>query len=157
MDQSSSKLFTEASQLLDEYYRAIITKIADEIVDNRDTFDSPYTGRAEEIVDRYGLHLQSLNILRSEMMSMAQFLAERDRGEAPAPPVAPSGLPVDSETPLAPGANVLAEWGGGWWRASVVAVEPEGDVLIHYVGWGDQWNERVPRSRLRTEADSSME
>jgi len=157
MDQSSSKLFTEASQLLDEYYRAIITKIADEIVDNRDTFDSPYTGRAEEIVDRYGLHLQSLNILRSEMMSMAQFLAERDRGEAPAPPVAPSGLPVDSETPLAPGANVLAEWGGGWWRASVVAVEPEGDVLIHYVGWGDQWNERVPRSRLRAEADSLME
>jgi hypothetical protein len=58
------------------------------------------------------------------------------------------GRPVTAETPLRPGDTVQAEWHGAWWPAEVVEVRPDGAVRVRYPGWGDHWNETVPRTRL---------
>jgi hypothetical protein len=70
--------------------------------------------------------------------------AESDNG-----PITPSDRLVDDEADLAIGAHVQVEWKGNWWRGEVMQVLDDGTVLIHYTGWGDNWDEVVPRSRLR--------
>jgi hypothetical protein len=49
------------------------------------------------------------------------------------------------------GDAVFVEWGGSMWRATVVAGLADGRAVIHYDGWGDEWDELVTPSRLRTE------
>jgi hypothetical protein len=44
--------------------------------------------------------------------------------------------------------EIEVEWGGQWWPATVV--QKNGDkTLIHYVGWGDEWDEWVMKDRMR--------
>jgi len=43
---------------------------------------------------------------------------------------------------------VRAQWGAGWFDAQVIGLSGE-SVRIHYTGYGDMWNEEVPRYRLR--------
>ena len=71
--------------------------------------------------------------------------------------MAPSGRPVGADTPLEAGAQVLAEWNGAWWLATVVSTEPNGAVRIHYSDWGDDWDETVPRERLQEYVVDSSE
>jgi hypothetical protein len=59
-----------------------------------------------------------------------------------------STRPVTERTRLAPGDALHVEWGGRWWAGSVVRVEDDGRVRIHYEGWASSWDETVPRSRL---------
>jgi hypothetical protein len=158
MDTPPSAMFTEALRLLNEYYRSIVTKVAEEIVENRDTFDLPYTGRAEEIIDRYGLHLQSVARINCDLMTMANLMSQQEAaaaGSMPGLPVAPSGRPIDPDAVLEPGTPILVEWCGSWWRANVVCSEPDGRVRIHYAGWGDNWDETVPRTRLQEDGSKS--
>lgn len=47
-----------------------------------------------------------------------------------------------------PGDLVEVEWRGSWWPA--VLVERRGDLwLIHYEGYGDEWDETVGPDRIR--------
>jgi len=157
MDQTTPNVLTDALQVLDGYYRAIVTKVAEDIVDHREQFEDAYPGRAEEIVDRYGMHLQCLariyaditTILENDRQKVEQNQQALDADAIPVVPITQTGQAIDAETPLEVGTIVCAEWRGFWWRASVVALEPNGDVRVHYDGWGERWDETVPRSRLQ--------
>jgi len=41
------------------------------------------------------------------------------------------------------------EWGGSMWRATVLRALSDGRAVIHYDGWGDEWDETVPPARIR--------
>jgi hypothetical protein len=60
-----------------------------------------------------------------------------------------TGGAVTAQTPLGEGDDLQAEYGGQWWPARVLALEEDGQVKITYPGWGKEWDEIVPRSRLR--------
>jgi len=155
MKPSAKNVYAEALRILEGYYRAVVARAAEEVVENREDFEGRYPGRAEEIVDRYGQHLQSLCRLCSDLASADAAARGASAGVgAEAMPVEPSGRPVGPDTPLEAGARVLAEWQGYWFRARVVSLVDDGTVLIHYEGWDDMWDEAVPRSRLQ-EADES--
>jgi hypothetical protein len=68
-------------------------------------------------------------------------------------PVEPSDIPVTPETPLAPGTPLLAYSQGKWWRATVVAVEPDGLVLVAFPGWDPHLRDRFPRKLLQIDPD----
>jgi hypothetical protein len=59
-----------------------------------------------------------------------------------------SNRPVTEATRLKEGDAVRVEWGGNWWAGSVLSVQKNGTVRIHYEGWDSSWDETVPRSRL---------
>jgi len=65
----------------------------------------------------------------------------------------PTGRPVEPDTAITPGTRLLAEWTGKWLAVDVLEVKPDGKIRIHWVGWADQFNEDVDRSRLRFPAD----
>ncbi len=79
--------------------------------------------------------------------------------EPPAPPpqtpiTAPMvATPVATAKPkddliLGRDAAVEVEWHGTWYAA--VVLDPSGDgFLIHYDGYSDEWDEVVPRDRIR--------
>lgn len=46
-----------------------------------------------------------------------------------------------------PGDGALVEWGNRWWDATVLEVD-DGSYYIHYVGWGDEWDEWVGPDRI---------
>ena len=55
----------------------------------------------------------------------------------------PAVAGVPAETP-----EIEVEWRGKWWPAKVL--KKEGDTtLIHYVGFGSEWDEAVPANRIR--------
>ncbi|MBS0201648.1 MAG: trypsin-like peptidase domain-containing protein [Planctomycetes bacterium] len=66
----------------------------------------------------------------------------------PAAPV-PPGDPVTADAKLMKGAKLVAEWAGKWLPVEVLDAKPNGSVRVHWVGWGDQFDEDLPRSRLR--------
>ena len=73
-------------------------------------------------------------------------------GQAPVRIGSPDGSnskPVSATTALKPGDRVQGEWAGAWWAAEVLAVQPNGDVRVHYEGWGTEWDEWVLPLRVR--------
>ena len=45
-------------------------------------------------------------------------------------------------------AEIEVEWQGQWWPAKVL--KKDGDkTRVHYIGWGDEWDEWVPAIRIR--------
>jgi hypothetical protein len=164
MSNFSNNPLAQALKVLNDYYRALVTRIAEEIVENQDRFDADYPGGAEELIDRYGLHLHNVARVHADLMAVGvavygpQFVQTQGAGvpgDWPGMPVQPSGLPVGPDTPLEVGAAVLANWRGVWWRAQVVALEPGDLVRIHYVGWDSRWDETVPRSSLLLDTGES--
>lgn len=67
----------------------------------------------------------------------------------PTPLKKPSDIVVKADTKLKPGDPVQVEWKKQWWLGSVVALQKDGKVKIHYFGWSFSWDEVVDRSRLR--------
>ncbi len=65
------------------------------------------------------------------------------------PPADEHGYLVLATTPLAVGQLVRASWGASYFSAQVTAVNADGTVGIHYVGYSEMWNETVPRTSLR--------
>ena len=59
------------------------------------------------------------------------------------------GNPVNAETKLKAGQRVLIEWRGSWWGGHIIKTMKDGKAEIHYDGHSDDWDEIVPRSRLR--------
>jgi predicted nucleic acid-binding Zn-ribbon protein len=57
---------------------------------------------------------------------------------------------VTANTPLQAGQRFHVKWGNDWYMGTAVYVHPAtGEVLIRYDGWGADFNEVVPRERLR--------
>jgi hypothetical protein len=46
------------------------------------------------------------------------------------------------------GQRVDVEWHGSWWDGEIIAVRA-GLYKVHYVGWGQEWDEWVEPIRLR--------
>ncbi|MCA9619272.1 MAG: biopolymer transporter ExbD [Myxococcales bacterium] len=53
---------------------------------------------------------------------------------------------------VAAGRDVMIEWGGSWWRGSVLAELPRQRVVVHYEGWSDDHDEIVAVQRVAFEA-----
>jgi sRNA-binding protein len=64
-------------------------------------------------------------------------------------PDAAVGVPVTAEMRLVPGTPIQAHWGNSYWYAEVAAVQANGDVKVHYLGWSASSDEVLPRSKLR--------
>ncbi|MDB5346969.1 MAG: peptidase and chymotrypsin/Hap [Schlesneria sp.] len=68
--------------------------------------------------------------------------------QAPVNPATP-GKPVEKDSPLPSGTKLLAEWAGKWLPVEVLESRPDGTVKIHWVGWGNNFDENLARSKLR--------
>jgi hypothetical protein len=81
----------------------------------------------------------------------ARTFAEGDVIQDPAEQTTLSSL-VDldgSDIALSPStAKFLVEWKGRWWPADVLDAQ-DGKYLIHYEGYGDNWDEWIALDRLR--------
>jgi hypothetical protein len=150
-DDIMDNKFLQAANILGVYYRALVDRLADEIIENREDFEASYPGTAEEIVDRYGLRLFHLGQLQMHLMQHG------GQSGMPGLPVQPSGIAVGPETRLEAGSPVLIDWHGRWFRGEVVAIESGNQVRVHYVGWDARWDETVPRSRLQLDNAGSSQ
>lgn len=68
--------------------------------------------------------------------------------EAGAVVAAPSTESPPSGDPTSVGTPVQVEWRGTWWPAVVLGRRAEG-WLVHYDGYGEEWDEVVDTSRIR--------
>jgi len=57
--------------------------------------------------------------------------------------------PLSHQKTYARGSRVYCEWQNEWWPAEVLR-EEGGSHLIRYAGYGEEWDEWAPASRLRT-------
>lgn len=60
-----------------------------------------------------------------------------------------NGTAVTAQTPLAVGNIVQVLWNGVHYQAQVLALNGDGTVRVHYVGWSNNWDENVARDRLK--------
>jgi len=65
------------------------------------------------------------------------------------PPDPSPGKPVTDETPLSPGDTIQGHKNGNWRDVTVLEVLNDGRVKVHWIGFGAELDEAVPRSRLR--------
>jgi hypothetical protein len=72
-------------------------------------------------------------------------LRVREAEEAGTPVTPPPGPPFEGE--IAPGTLAFAQWKGRWWPAQILSKSGE-RYRIHYDGWGSNWDEYVPATRL---------
>jgi hypothetical protein len=59
------------------------------------------------------------------------------------------GSAVTAQTRLQAGDAVLVEQDGSWYEGEILSVRKNGRVKVRYGGRGTEWDELVPRSRLR--------
>lgn len=48
------------------------------------------------------------------------------------------------------GAPVMIEWKGSYWRGTVIRAAGDRGALVHYEGWGNEWDEVASSDRLMT-------
>ncbi|MCB9656260.1 MAG: hypothetical protein H6726_01320 [Sandaracinaceae bacterium] len=64
----------------------------------------------------------------------------------------PGGWTPTPDTDLPVGLAVHVEWRGRWYRAEILEAPPYGETCrVHYPGWSDEWDEEVPRTRIRVD------
>jgi hypothetical protein len=63
----ASSKYQDALKVLDEYWRRVVSDIADEILQNRPTFKSEYLGNAEDIVMRRSQLLSAIHRVRCDL------------------------------------------------------------------------------------------
>jgi len=56
---------------------------------------------------------------------------------------------VTEKTPLKAGSQIQAEWANRWLPATVLALNNDGSVLIHWEGYDKAFDETISRSKLR--------
>lgn len=62
--------------------------------------------------------------------------------------------PTGASGGYAPGARVSVEWSGRWYQAQILQAK-DGRYLVRYDGYGSNWDEWVPPSRIRSGASES--
>lgn len=50
---------------------------------------------------------------------------------------------ADSASP-----QLFVEWHGSWWAAHAIGRTNDGRAVVHYDGWGNEWDEIVTSSRV---------
>ena len=64
--------FEGAQRILSRYYRELARRMAEEIIEHREDFESPgFGGRAESIIDKYGCQLNRLEGMYSNLKQFA--------------------------------------------------------------------------------------
>jgi hypothetical protein len=63
--------------------------------------------------------------------------------------VEPAGDVAHEGTALEAGQRVQIEWMGAWYDGRVLETRPDGGVRVRYEGWGEAYDEDVPRNRVR--------
>lgn len=66
-----------------------------------------------------------------------------------ATPIAPGGVAASTVSAWAPKEEVEVEWHGSWWPATLLDRRGAQHWLVHYDGWGDEWDEVVAEARIR--------
>jgi hypothetical protein len=89
------------------------------------------------------------NILAQVAMEKQQAEARRQAARAHQPP---GTVEVLAATPLKVDDAVSVEWNGGWYTGKILELPGADSIRIHYEGYESNWDETVPRSRLRLPA-----
>jgi hypothetical protein len=61
----------------------------------------------------------------------------------------PAGPVLATATAPRSAGRTFVAWGGSYWPAEIIARVDARRVVIHYLGWGDEWDEVVGPDRLR--------
>jgi len=74
--------FDAAQRILKQYYRGLVKRMAEEIIEHKEDFESPGFGsQAEEIIEKYALQLHRLCPVYSNLSQFAR--REKPRGKEP--------------------------------------------------------------------------
>ncbi len=79
---------------------------------------------------------------------VAWIVASHD-GARPSARSTPAGTAIDDATVIGKGERVEVLDRGSWYSATVLAVESDGGVRVHYEGWSSSYDEAVARPRVR--------
>ena len=72
----------EALQVLNNYYTSLAEKIAAEIVERREDFESPgFSSQPDDLIEKYARHIQQL----SQVYSILRWKAHREKPEGKEP------------------------------------------------------------------------
>ncbi|MCB9629982.1 MAG: hypothetical protein H6725_21625 [Sandaracinaceae bacterium] len=64
----------------------------------------------------------------------------------------PGGWTPTPDTELPVGLVVHVEWRGSWYLAEILSAPPYAETCrVHYPGWDAEWDEDVPRTRIRVD------
>lgn len=44
--------------------------------------------------------------------------------------------------------GMFVEWHGSWWAAHSIGSTQDGRTVVHYDGWGNEWDETVDAGRI---------
>ena len=86
---------------------------------------------------------------RADTFPRAPVSVEQPSTPTPARPVFGDSDPVLPTSTLEEGQALLAEHRDYWYPVTILALEPDGRVRIHYQGWEARYDETVSRERLR--------
>jgi hypothetical protein len=64
-----------------------------------------------------------------------------------------SNVPIEPHALLVPGQDLQVKYGSTWWAGTVLGLEKDGRVRIHYFGWADSWDELKTRAELQVDSD----
>ncbi len=57
MDSEEARRYGIAKRIVHEYYKSYLSRVTDEIIERKETFENPFTGGVEDMVERHNLHL----------------------------------------------------------------------------------------------------
>ncbi len=125
--------FLEAARVLDEYFDRYVRQVADEVISQRDSFESPFLGRAEDLLEKYFHNLHAINVVQSALMHMEK----RENPPQTYPPRAEVLVPTDQDIGAAVNTWLEENPGRELISAVPVAVAEKLQILVIYQGATD--------------------
>jgi len=108
-----------------------------------------------QVVVRYdGYDASADEIVTRDRLIIATPNAQPPTNGTPQP--GQPGRIVGAQTPLAAGDAVHIEWQGAFYPGRVITMLDGDQVRVHYLGYGSESDENVPRARLRVGSTSRM-
>lgn len=92
----------------------------------------------------HALRLRALRVAGAVVFPLLTACASSNTAPPPAEPA-----PAPADPALAPGAPVVVERGGQWLPATIVGRVAADRVIVHYQGYGSEWDEAVGLNRVR--------